>query len=68
MAYVACDKDGTEWVYEDKPTRESNSDCHFCNNNIWSAFEQIELPKGSIRKLIGKDLTWEDEPVELKEQ
>ncbi len=29
-------------------------------------FYGIELPKGSIRKLIGRELTWEDEPVELK--
>lgn len=26
----------------------------------------ISLPKGTIRKLIGKDLTWEDEPVKLE--
>ena len=26
----------------------------------------IVLPKGSIKKLIGRELTWEDEPVELK--
>lgn len=25
----------------------------------------IRLPKGSIKKLIGRDLTWEDEPVTL---
>lgn len=25
----------------------------------------IELPKGTIKKLIGKDLTWEDDPVEI---
>lgn len=25
-----------------------------------------KLPKGSIEKLIGKKLTWEDEPFELK--
>ena len=29
---------------------------------------KITLPKGSIEKLIGKKLTWEDEPVELKEE
>lgn len=28
----------------------------------------IVLPKGSIKKLIGRDLTWEDEAVELKEE
>lgn len=26
----------------------------------------VKLPKGSIRKLIGRDLAWKDEPVELK--
>lgn len=26
------------------------------------------LPKGSIKKLIGRKLTWSDEPVELKEE
>lgn len=26
------------------------------------------LPKGSIRKLIGRELTWEDDPVEIKDQ
>lgn len=26
----------------------------------------IKLPKGSIKKLIGKEITWEDEPVEIK--
>ena len=27
---------------------------------------EVCLPKGSIRKLIGRDLDWNDEPVELK--
>ena len=27
----------------------------------------MTLPKGSIEKLIGRKLTWEDEPVELEE-
>ena len=25
-----------------------------------------KLPKGNIKKLIGKELTWKNEPVELK--
>lgn len=40
--------------------------------NGWSSdksdslpFFGVELPKGSIEKLIGKKLTWNDEPVEL---
>ena len=27
----------------------------------------VDLPKGSIKKLIGRELSWNDEPVELKE-
>lgn len=30
--------------------------------------DTIELPKGSIKKLIGRELSWDDEPVELKEE
>lgn len=61
MTWVAVDKDGSEWVYRGVPKR--------CENDVWFDTyweENIELPKGSIKKLIGRDLTWEDEPVELK--
>lgn len=27
--------------------------------------DRVILPKGSIKKLIGRDLTWEDDPVEI---
>jgi len=26
------------------------------------------LPHGSVKKLIGRELSWSDEPVELKEE
>lgn len=29
--------------------------------------DEVKLPKGSIEKLIGKKLTWKDEPVKVKE-
>lgn len=28
----------------------------------------FQLPKGSIKKLIGKELSWSDGPVELKDE
>ncbi len=44
--------------------------------HFWDNFEHdpdcnrldytIELPKGTIKKLIGRDMSWEDEPIELK--
>ena len=59
MAWVATDQNGEEWIYVVIPVREDTA---------WypSTGDYIDLPKGSIRKLIGKDLTWQDEPVELK--
>ena len=64
MAWLAVDRDGSEWIYLNKPAR-------FCDKYLL-AYEddcsQIHIPKGSIKKLIGRDLTWEDEPVELKEE
>ena len=73
MAWVAVDKSGIEGIYDNMPER---------NNDMWEdidyyrVFGEIEferetgiiLPKGAIKKLIGRDLTWEDEPVELKEE
>lgn len=38
-----------------------------CIENIFDSCA-IGLPKGSIKKLIGRELTWEDEPVELKSE
>ena len=33
----------------------------------WGAYPQwAYLPKGTIKKLIGRDLTWEDEPVKYE--
>lgn len=41
--------------------------------NLWcientSDSEIVRLPKGSIEKLIGRKLTWNDMPVELKDK
>ncbi len=65
MAFVAVDKDKSEWVYATIPTRKSTY--WRCEGELDSELDSmIELSKGSIRKLIGRELTWEDEPVELK--
>lgn len=63
MAYLCVDKDGSEWIFDWPPTR--------CKSAGWWAeicgTSKVQLPSGSIAKLIGRELTWEDEPVELKE-
>lgn len=61
MAWFAVDKDGTECVFESKPIRERNQ---------WIVREEdfnwVVLPSGSIEKLIGIKLEWDEEPVEVK--
>lgn len=62
MAWLVVDgRDNTEWIYEYKPNKSSIGD-------YWYDYggDCIELPKGSIKKLIGKELNWNDEPVKLE--
>ena len=69
MACLAVDKDGTEWVWSYRPLRNKY-------RGVWDAtyndddysYRSIELPKGSIEKLIGRILTWADDPYELIEK
>lgn len=67
MAWVAVDKNGEEVIYSIEPIRGTNEIKR--NTEIWVLHSICEhyiyLPKGSIKKLIGKDLTWNDEPVKI---
>ena len=80
MAWLAIDKDGTEIACATKPFRADFLADKFIEFEylkgkwVTVAFNQfdcfpvrncLEFPKGSIAKLIGRELTWEDEPVEL---
>lgn len=61
MAWLVVDgRDNTEWIFEYKPERCAEK------GFWWDYRESVKLPKGSIKKLIGRDITWEDAPVELK--
>ena len=47
-----------------------NNDDHWCDNfsdgyYAVPRFTGVVLPQGSIKKLIGKELNWSDEPVEI---
>ena len=75
MAWVAVDAHSGEYIFQNKPKRDDN----WWVDPIYESFDglgeleyhyysDIKLPKGSIKKLIGRDLTWQDDPVELKEE
>lgn len=57
MAWVVVDKIGEELISRTEPFRV---------RYYWIGYSIFHLPKGSIKKLIGRDLTFDDEPVELK--
>jgi hypothetical protein len=62
MVYFFVDKDGTEGCASERPYRD---------REIWTGYEDlyfacviVPLPKGTIEKVIGRVLTWDDEPFE----
>ena len=59
MAWVVVDKIGGELISQTEPFRIGD---------YWIGVSIFHLPKGSIKKLIGKELSFSDEPVELKDE
>lgn len=68
MAYLAVDKSGTECIYASCPERDNTIGAWFPSYSCIKEpgdEDYVELPAGSIKKLIGVDLTWDDDAVEL---
>ena len=72
MAYLAVHSWGDEVMFHNCPTRKENK--YWQDDEVYWEIRglttcaqdySIVLPKGTIKKLIGRDLTWEDEPVNL---
>jgi len=71
MAWVAVDNNGNEKISMGKPFRGWCSMWEYeeevCIESEWGTVEMtIDIPIGTIEKIIGKKLTWEDDPVEIK--
>lgn len=58
MAWLAVDKDNSEYIYKEKPIR-------YTGEYWYNDYEYVQIPYGSIEILIGRKLTWDDEPVEI---
>ena len=69
MAWVAVDKFGNEGIYANKPVFDRGYWCDvIVTDHDYYYDTEIPLPNGSIKKLIGRNLTCEDSPVELTEE
>ena len=65
MAWLVVNYYNIEQIVSDKPVR--------CQRYLGNWVHRIDinkvvsLPKGTIKRLIGRELTWDDEPVEFNE-
>lgn len=57
--WLAVDKDGDEYIYSVKPSRAIHS--------FRSGDEYVEVPRGTIQRLLNYPLTWDDEAEEIVE-
>lgn len=68
MAWVSVNWNGDEYIYEKMPERFYHrwkpTFCEYENR----VYDYVELPKGSINKLIERELSWSDDQIELKEE
>jgi hypothetical protein len=64
MAWLAVNKDGQELIFEDQPQRNSES-FWFVDAGIFNSRDCVGLPKGTIKKILGYSMKWEDEPIEI---
>lgn len=62
MPYLVVDRTGIEVIFQDKPIRYSDGTLDV---EIFGIQDRVYLPEGTIAKLIGRSLTWNDDPVEI---
>ena len=68
MVYLAVNKDGSEVVSNTRIKRFKDYWVDEFFEHEFDTIDVVFLPKGSIKKLIGRELTWEDNPVEFTEK
>lgn len=62
MAYLVCDKDRTLVLFSEKPDRVENPPEWYSKKGSYEILRQ-----NMAFSLIGRELTWNDEPVEIGE-
>lgn len=75
MAYVSVAYSGSEWIHDNKPKLNENIGCY--EDPVYESFDgqggkkefhhysDIELPKGTIEKILGRKLTYGEGPVKI---
>jgi len=59
MCWLAVDKNGQEWIYLEKPVKK-------CDGRWFpQAGSCTKVPKLTIKELLGENMTFADEPIEI---
>lgn len=76
MAWLAVNPSGSEYIFHNKPVRIIGNIYSYWKDEITYDYIRgmttsaddysIMLTKGTIEKIIGRKMTWEDEPIKLK--
>lgn len=59
MSWLAITKDGTEFITAEIPEYLISLDLW------WTEKDHIQLPPGCIKKILGKEITLNESPVEI---
>ena len=65
FAYLAVEPNGNELIFSETPCRiDEHSTCGwFCSSN---SSQCVSVPRGTIKKITRKTITWADEPIKLE--
>ena len=65
FAYLAVEPNGNELIFSEPPRRfDEYSTCGwFCSSN---SSQCVSVPRGTIKKITGRTITWADEPIKLE--
>lgn len=69
MVYLAVNGDGTGFVSNEIPRRNFITKSWFAGRRFPNGIEypyHVILPKGTIKKLTGKDMTWKDKYIKYE--
>ena len=72
IVFLAVNKNGDEIILDNTTARQGEiwTDERSAHDDEYFSVEDhnsaIVLPKGTIRRLTGRDLKWEDDPISLK--
>ena len=69
MAFLAIDKKGRETIHEGNPNYDGcewyYSFNDYAEGEYFTNSCTIDLPKGTIAKILGRELTFEESPIEI---